>query len=192
MGTRHWHHVKAVKHPMPTLVLSNSLRAAVTGYFRTLGDEVARDGVTVNTCCPATRKLIAWSDSPRRRSSARFDTRCDLRRLARSNPSRAPWTARGVRSGHCIPCIRTSGICHREAIWSTAVSGIHCSSRHQLFREIAWQVLRRQAGYGTMAKRDVGGCPGTRAQPLHAIRLGGVRGHSLLQHAEWSRSVSPA
>lgn len=42
----------AVKHPMPNLVLSNSLRAAVTGYFRTLGDEVARDGVTMNTVLP--------------------------------------------------------------------------------------------------------------------------------------------
>ena len=42
----------AVKHPMPHMVLSNSLRAAVTSYFRTLGDEVARDGVTMNTVLP--------------------------------------------------------------------------------------------------------------------------------------------
>ncbi len=42
----------AVKKPVPSLVLSNSLRAAVTGYFRTLADEVAPDGVTVNTVLP--------------------------------------------------------------------------------------------------------------------------------------------
>src|SRR6185312_9041377 len=39
----------AVKKPVGSLVLSNSLRAAVTGYYRTLADEVGTDGVTVNT-----------------------------------------------------------------------------------------------------------------------------------------------
>jgi 3-oxoacyl-[acyl-carrier protein] reductase len=42
----------AVKQPVPSLVLSNAMRAAVTGYFRTLADEVAADGVTVNTVLP--------------------------------------------------------------------------------------------------------------------------------------------
>ena len=41
-----------VKQPATSLVLSNSLRAAVTGFFRTLADEVAADGVTVNTVLP--------------------------------------------------------------------------------------------------------------------------------------------
>lgn len=50
----------AVKQPVASLVLSNSLRAAVTGYYRTLADEIARDGVTVNTVLPgftATERL---------------------------------------------------------------------------------------------------------------------------------------
>lgn len=50
----------AVKHPLQGLVLSNSLRAAVTAYYRTLADEVAGDGVTVNTVLPgytATERL---------------------------------------------------------------------------------------------------------------------------------------
>lgn len=50
----------AVKQPQPALVLSNSLRAAVTGFYRTLAEEVARDGVTVNTVLPgytATERL---------------------------------------------------------------------------------------------------------------------------------------
>jgi 3-oxoacyl-[acyl-carrier protein] reductase len=42
----------AVKRPVSSLVLSNALRAAVTGYYRTLADEVAADGVTVNTVLP--------------------------------------------------------------------------------------------------------------------------------------------
>lgn len=42
----------AVKQPVASLVLSNSLRAAVTGYFRTLAEEVAPDNVTVNSVLP--------------------------------------------------------------------------------------------------------------------------------------------
>jgi 3-oxoacyl-[acyl-carrier protein] reductase len=42
----------AVRQPQPGLVLSNALRAAVTGYLKSLADEVAVDGVTVNTVCP--------------------------------------------------------------------------------------------------------------------------------------------
>lgn len=50
----------AVLEPQPGLVLSNALRAAVTGYLKSVADEVARDGVTVNTVCPgftATERL---------------------------------------------------------------------------------------------------------------------------------------
>ncbi|HJQ19848.1 MAG TPA: SDR family oxidoreductase [Gemmatimonadaceae bacterium] len=42
----------AVKQPVDGLMLSNSLRAAVTGWARTLANEVARDGVTVNNVLP--------------------------------------------------------------------------------------------------------------------------------------------
>lgn len=42
----------AVKQPVDNLILSNSLRAAVTGYAKTLAREVAQDGITVNTILP--------------------------------------------------------------------------------------------------------------------------------------------
>ena len=42
----------AVKQPVDGLILSNSVRAAVTGFARTLANEVARDGVTVNNVMP--------------------------------------------------------------------------------------------------------------------------------------------
>ena len=42
----------AVKQPVDGLMLSNSLRAAVTGWARTLANEVARDGITVNNILP--------------------------------------------------------------------------------------------------------------------------------------------
>ena len=41
-----------VKQPVEGLMLSNSIRAAVTGFARTLADEVAVDGVTVNNILP--------------------------------------------------------------------------------------------------------------------------------------------
>jgi 3-oxoacyl-[acyl-carrier protein] reductase len=42
----------AVKQPVDNLILSNSLRAAVTGFARTLANEVATFGVTVNNIMP--------------------------------------------------------------------------------------------------------------------------------------------
>jgi 3-oxoacyl-[acyl-carrier protein] reductase len=42
----------SVKQPVDALMLSNSLRAAVTGFARTLATEVAPFGVTVNNALP--------------------------------------------------------------------------------------------------------------------------------------------
>lgn len=42
----------AVKQPVDGLILSNSVRAAVTGFARTLANEVAAEGVTVNNVMP--------------------------------------------------------------------------------------------------------------------------------------------
>jgi 3-oxoacyl-[acyl-carrier protein] reductase len=41
-----------VKQPIDGLMLSTSIRAAVTGFSRTLANEVAGDGITVNTILP--------------------------------------------------------------------------------------------------------------------------------------------
>jgi 3-oxoacyl-[acyl-carrier protein] reductase len=63
----------AVKKPVASLVLSNSLRAAVTGYYRTLADEVGIDGVTVNTVLPgyvATERLDQLADANAKRTGA--------------------------------------------------------------------------------------------------------------------------
>ena len=42
----------AVKQPVDNLILSNSVRAAVTGFARTLANEVAPFGITVNNVMP--------------------------------------------------------------------------------------------------------------------------------------------
>ncbi|MEP6763722.1 MAG: SDR family oxidoreductase [Gemmatimonadaceae bacterium] len=67
----------AVKHPVGSLVLSNSLRAAVTGYFRTLADEVAVDNVTCNTVLPGfteTDRLSNLADAAAKRSGGSKDS----------------------------------------------------------------------------------------------------------------------
>lgn len=46
----------AVKQPVEGLILSNSIRAAVTGFARTLANEVAADGITVNCVMPGYTK----------------------------------------------------------------------------------------------------------------------------------------
>ncbi len=42
----------SVKQPIANLALSNSLRAAVTGFAKTLSSEIAGYGVTVNNVAP--------------------------------------------------------------------------------------------------------------------------------------------
>jgi 3-oxoacyl-[acyl-carrier protein] reductase len=42
----------SVRQPIPTLILSNTARAGVTGFLKTLALEVAPDGVTVNSVLP--------------------------------------------------------------------------------------------------------------------------------------------
>ena len=42
----------AVKQPVDNLILSNAVRAAVTGFARTLANEVAPHGITVNNVMP--------------------------------------------------------------------------------------------------------------------------------------------
>jgi 3-oxoacyl-[acyl-carrier protein] reductase len=57
MKERHWGRVLnitsiAAKQPIDNLMLSNSLRAAVTGFAKTLATEVAPFGITVNNILP--------------------------------------------------------------------------------------------------------------------------------------------
>jgi 3-oxoacyl-[acyl-carrier protein] reductase len=61
----------AVKQPVDGLILSNSLRAAVTGLARTLANEVASAGVTVNNVMPGytrTDRLVDLATSIAKRS----------------------------------------------------------------------------------------------------------------------------
>lgn len=52
----------AVKQPVENLLLSNSLRAAVTGFARTLANEVAKEGITVNNILPGYTRTERLED----------------------------------------------------------------------------------------------------------------------------------
>jgi 3-oxoacyl-[acyl-carrier protein] reductase len=57
MRERRWGRIVAInsvsaRQPIPALALSNALRPAVLGYLKTLSQEVAADGVTVNAVLP--------------------------------------------------------------------------------------------------------------------------------------------
>jgi len=55
----------SVKQPVAGLILSNALRAGVTGFARTLANEVAADGITVNNVLPgytATERLTELAE----------------------------------------------------------------------------------------------------------------------------------
>ncbi len=57
MRARHWGRIICVgsiaaKEPQPGLILSTTARAGLLGFARSLADEVAVDGITVNVLCP--------------------------------------------------------------------------------------------------------------------------------------------
>lgn len=82
----------AVKQPVDGLILSNSLRAAVTGLARTLANEVAPYGVTVNNVMPGytrTERLVELAAATAAREGiapgeayARWERQIPLGRLA--------------------------------------------------------------------------------------------------------------
>ena len=83
----------AVREPIPGLVLSNAVRAAVTGYLKSISDEVAADGVTVNSVCPgytATDRLGVLAKNVAERNGvtadevfASWEAQAPVRRLLR-------------------------------------------------------------------------------------------------------------
>ncbi len=78
----------SVRQPIPSIILSNTARAGLTGFLKTLALEVAADGVTVNSAqpgshatdrllamqvatCPRWPRALRWAKSGGPRTSAR-------------------------------------------------------------------------------------------------------------------------
>jgi 3-oxoacyl-[acyl-carrier protein] reductase len=80
-----------VKQPVDNLILSNSIRAAVTGFARTLANEVATDGITVNNILPGytrTERVEQLADATAKKEGvapkdivARIEKEIPMRRL---------------------------------------------------------------------------------------------------------------
>jgi len=64
----------AVKQPVDNLILSNSVRAAVTGFARTLANEVATYGITVNNVMPGYTRTQRVVDLANRNAALRSTT----------------------------------------------------------------------------------------------------------------------
>ncbi|HET6679604.1 MAG TPA: SDR family oxidoreductase [Gemmatimonadaceae bacterium] len=65
-----------VKQPVENLMLSNSLRAAVTGFARTLANEVAPYGITVNNLLPGytgTDRVLHLAEATSRRDGVSIE-----------------------------------------------------------------------------------------------------------------------
>jgi 3-oxoacyl-[acyl-carrier protein] reductase len=83
----------AAKQPVENLILSNSIRAAVTGFARTLANEVAPFGVTVNNILPgftATERVEDLARTLAEREGldsadirARWESEIPMRRLGK-------------------------------------------------------------------------------------------------------------
>jgi 3-oxoacyl-[acyl-carrier protein] reductase len=85
MRAKHWGRVitstsSSVKQPLPTLMLSNAVRSATTAWSKTLSDQVAADGITVNTLAPGridTERIRQIDDDLAQRQGR---TRADVQR----------------------------------------------------------------------------------------------------------------
>ena len=96
MKERHWGRIinvtsMAAKQPVDNLILSNSLRAAVHGFARTLANEVAEFGITVNNILPGytrTERVESLAAATAKRDNVdaatvlnRFEKDVPMRRL---------------------------------------------------------------------------------------------------------------
>jgi 3-oxoacyl-[acyl-carrier protein] reductase len=86
MRARRWGRVitgtsSSVKQPLPNLMLSNAVRSATTAWAKTLSDQVAPDGITVNCLAPGrieTERIIQIdSDLAQRQGRTREEVERD-------------------------------------------------------------------------------------------------------------------
>ena len=151
----------SVRQPIPTLILSNTARAGVTGFLKTLAREVAADGVTVNSLQPGSH------DTERIRS-----LRGDAGGDGTPGGSATRRTSAGSRPS-CARSRRSSSPAPRST--STAARTRACNRRprsaYSLDRDGARTAHRHDS------QPDLGAAPAVRpVVPLAARRRPGSRG----------------
>lgn len=67
----------AVKEPVDNLILSNSVRAAVTGFARTMANEVASHGITVNNVMPGYTRTDRIEELSKKNAELHGSTQAD-------------------------------------------------------------------------------------------------------------------
>jgi 3-oxoacyl-[acyl-carrier protein] reductase len=87
MRERGWGRILAigssgVAQPIPDLARSNTARAALAGYLKTLAQEVARDGVTVNIILPGRIETDRTASLDRRAAMAKGIEEAEVRRAS--------------------------------------------------------------------------------------------------------------
>jgi 3-oxoacyl-[acyl-carrier protein] reductase len=77
----------AVKQPIPFILLSNTARAGLTGFMRTVAREVAATGITINAVLPGTHATDRVQDGIRFRAKTEgIDYEAALEAQKASNP----------------------------------------------------------------------------------------------------------
>ena len=103
MRERGWGRVVAitsvgVRQPIPTLILSNTARTALTAFLKTLALEVAADGVTVNSVQPGLHGTARLRRSSATRSTSSWrGSRPAASAASPSSASSSPSSARPMR-----------------------------------------------------------------------------------------------
>jgi 3-oxoacyl-[acyl-carrier protein] reductase len=83
MQREHWGRIVtitsiSVKQPVPDLVLSNSVRAAVVGLVKSLANEFGKDGILVNNVAPGYTATDRLKELARARSAAQGKTEKEI------------------------------------------------------------------------------------------------------------------
>lgn len=115
MRTRGWGRVLAigssgVQEPLADLVISNTVRAALAAYLKTLANEVAREGVTVNMVLPGridTERVAALDQ--RRAERDKIDVAEARKRSEEVIPARRYGTPAEFAAMACFLCSEPAG-----------------------------------------------------------------------------------
>ncbi len=100
--------------PIPNLGISNTLRASLVGWSKTLSREVAKDGITANIVVPgriATARVAALNKARAQREG--LQRRGGRRRDHLHDPRRPLRPARGIRRPRRVPRQRAHRLHHR-------------------------------------------------------------------------------